>query len=77
MRAPTEEDVLVGLLLSGDSLPLAIAERFDRHPRSISRSVSDLVDEGLVVEKYRSVYALTPEGYREARRVLRRRAGWG
>jgi len=72
-RPPTESDVLVGLLLIDDALPREIAEVVGRHPRSVSRSVSELVDEGLVVEKGRSVFALTPEGYREAREIIRDR----
>lgn len=73
--SPTESDILVSLLLMGDSLPITIAEASGRHPRSVSRSVSNLVDDGLVAEKHRSVYSLTPTGYAEARRLLRDRAG--
>ena len=72
-RPPTESDILVGLLLIDDALPREIAEAAGRHPRSVSRSVSELVDEGLVVEKGRSVFALTPEGYAEARGIIRER----
>jgi predicted transcriptional regulator len=72
-RPPTESDILVGLLLIDDALPREIAEAVGRHPRSVSRSVSELVDEGLVVEKGRSVFALTPEGYAEARGIIRER----
>ena len=67
---PTERDILLGLLLVGDALPVTIASSVGRHPRSVSRSVPTLVDAGLVVEKDRSVYALTPAGFAEARRVL-------
>lgn len=74
MRTPTEDDILVALLLYGDKLPMTIAEKTGRHPKSISRYVPSLVDEGLVVEVGRSVYGLTPEGYAEARSVMRRRA---
>ena len=72
--SPTGEDILVALLLVGDALPITIADVMGRHPASVSRSVPDLVDRGLVVEKHRSVYALTPTGYREARRLLDDRA---
>lgn len=72
-RPPTESDILVGLLLIDDALPREIAEAVGRHPRSVSRSVSELIDEGLVVEKGRSVYALTPAGYAEARGIVRDR----
>ena len=72
--SPTESDILVSLLLLGDSLPITITEASGRHPRSVSRSVPPLVEAGLVVEKHRSVYALTPTGYSEARRLLGERA---
>jgi len=73
-RPPTESDILVGLLLIGDSLPREIAETVGRHLRSVSRSVPELLDDGLVVEKGRSVYALTPEGFAVARGIVRERA---
>ena len=73
-RPPTESDILVGLLLIDDALPREIAETVGRHPRSVSRSVPELLDEGLLVEKGRSVYALTPEGYAAARGIIRERA---
>jgi Mn-dependent DtxR family transcriptional regulator len=72
--SPVGEDILVALLLVGDSLPITIAEVTGPHPGSVSRTMPDLVDAGLVVEKHRSVYALTPEGYAAARGILRRRA---
>jgi Mn-dependent DtxR family transcriptional regulator len=75
--SPTEADILVALLLIGDALPLSIAEITGRHPRSVSRSVPKLVDRGLVVEKHRSVYVLTPRGYRKARRLVRQRSERG
>lgn len=67
---PTEADILLSLLLVGDSLPITIANASGRHPRSVSRSVPKLVDQGLVVQKDRSVYALTPIGYARARGLL-------
>jgi len=72
--SPVERDILAGLLLLGDSIPLSVAELTDRHPKSVSRSVSELEEAGLVVEKHRAVYALTPSGYRRARAEIRRRA---
>jgi len=75
-RPPTESEILLGLLLIGDSQPGEIAEEFGRHPGSISRSIPKLVEDRLVVEKGRSTYALTPDGYCLARRVLKRRVKW-
>jgi Mn-dependent DtxR family transcriptional regulator len=74
MRPPTERDILLCLLLAGDSLPITIGTLMGRHTKSVSRSIQPLIDDGLIVEKDRGVYALTPEGYAEARRVLTRRA---
>ena len=72
--SPTEGDVLVGLLILGDSIPLGIAEWSGAHPKSVNRSVSDLLDRGLIVRKHRAAYGLTPEGYAAARSELKRRA---
>jgi predicted transcriptional regulator len=66
---------LIALVLIGDSLPITIADQIDAHPRSVSRSIQGLVDDGYVVEKDRSVYSLTPEGFREGRALIRRRGG--
>jgi len=71
---PTESDILIGLLILGDSLPVTIADWSGAHPRSVSRRLPQLVDSGLVVEKDRSVYCLTPSGYSAARGLLRERA---
>lgn len=70
---PTERDILLGALLVGDRLPITIAEATGRHPKSVSRSVPSLVELGLVAQD-RSVITLTPEGYAEARRILREEA---
>ena len=70
----TESDILIALLLAGDSSPQTIANMMDRHPGSISRTGSELVDQGLIVKKPRYVYALTPKGFSAARTSLRRRA---
>lgn len=73
MRSPTENDILVVLLLHGERQPQTISEKADRHPRSISRSISNLTEEGLVMELGRSNYGLTIEGYSEARELMSRR----
>lgn len=75
-RPPTESEILLGLLLIGDSQPGEIAEEFGRHPGSISRSITKLVEDRLIVEKGRSTYALTCNGYSAARGVLKRRVKW-
>lgn len=71
--APTEEEILLHLLLIGDSLPVDIAEAYGRHPSSIQRSLATLLDLGLVARRPRAKYTLTVDGWREARRVLAQR----
>lgn len=68
--SPVEREIMVGLLLLGDCLPVTIAEAFDRHPSSVSRSLANLKDRGLVVEKDRAVYALSVAGYAVARQQI-------
>lgn len=68
--SPVEREILLGLLLLGDCLPVTIADTYDRHPSSVSRSLADLKQRGLVAEKDRAVYSLTVAGYAVARREV-------
>jgi len=69
--SPVEAEILRSLLLRGDLLPVEIAEDHDRHPSSVSRSMSNLEDDGLTAHKGRGVWELTAEGVGEARRIIR------
>ena len=65
--SPVEMDVLIDLLIHGDNVPANIADNTGRHSKSISRRLPDLEDRGLVKNKGRGVYTLTPEGIDMAR----------
>lgn len=62
MLTAVESEVLVCLLLRGDNVPSNIAENIDRHPTSVSGSLSDLEDMELVRNKGRGVWTLTSQG---------------
>lgn len=70
MLSPVEIEVLRDLLVNGDNVPANTAENVDRHAKSASRSLSNLEEDGLVENKGRGVWTLTPEGV-EAARSLR------
>jgi predicted transcriptional regulator len=70
-RRPVQRHVLRHLLLEGDDLPSNIAGDDGPHPRSVSRSITQLADHGLVTEKGNAVYTLTPIGVRVAARLVR------
>lgn len=69
-RSPVQQRVLRHLLLEGDDLPSNIAARDGPHPRSVSRSLSQLRSNGLVTEKGNAVYTLTPVGVKVAARLV-------
>lgn len=69
MLSPVARDALVDLLIHGDNVPSNIAANTDRHPKSVSKRLSDLEDDGLVENKGSGVYALTLEGIAIARRL--------
>lgn len=64
---PVERDILVDLLTNGDNVPANIAENCDRHAKSVSYRLSDLVECSLVRNKGNGVYTLTVEGAQSAR----------
>lgn len=69
--SPVEQEIVITLLLRGDCLPVTVADDHDRHPSSVSRSLSALESRGIVAEKDRAVYTLTVSGFRIARSLLR------
>lgn len=75
MLSPVERDILHHLLTGGDDVPGNIAEATDRHPKSVSKRLPDLVDEGLIRNKGRGVYTLTPSGVSLARSLEDHRPG--
>jgi len=72
---PVERRILVHLLLEGDDRPANIGDDdpdSDRpHTASVSRSLPNLVDKGLVREKGNAVYHLTNDGVLVARNLVR------
>jgi predicted transcriptional regulator len=66
MLSPVEMEVLVDLLVHGDNVPGNIAENTGRHPKSVSKRLPDLEEHGLIRNKGRGVYTLTPDGVAQA-----------
>ena len=71
--SPVERHILVHLLIEGDDRPANIGS-YDGdddlpHPASVSRSMSNLEEKGLVRSKGNAVYTLTLEGLTAARNV--------
>lgn len=67
--SPVERAIILDLGEHGDNIPANIAENSEKHVKSVSRSLANLEEEGLVRNKGRGVYTLTPEG-KEARSAL-------
>lgn len=61
--SPVERAILEHLRDSGDDVPANIADEKGFHMKSVSRSVSDLEDRGLVENKGRGVYRSTQDGF--------------
>jgi Mn-dependent DtxR family transcriptional regulator len=70
-RSPVQQTILRHLLIEGDDLPSNIAGEKGPHPRSVSRSLSQLADNGLVREKANAVYTLTAPGTKVAAQLVR------
>jgi Mn-dependent DtxR family transcriptional regulator len=64
---PTEMDILHHLQRHGDNVPANIAEDIDRHAKYVTTKMRDLEERGLVENKGRGVYALSPDGRELAR----------
>ena len=74
---PMEEDILVSLLCDGDNTANGISQQIGKQRESVSRSCSDMVDNGLMrlkTDRGASVYALTRQGIKIARTILRDRS---
>ena len=68
-----EKDILVFLLTDGANAPKPIAEAVDSHRNSVSRSLSNLAEEGLVIDKGSGVWTLSCIGTMVARALYRDR----
>ena len=66
---PVERDILSHLLLNGDDMAANIAEEYDRHRGSVTRSFSSLSEMELVRNKGNGVYELTNAGVRVAQNI--------
>jgi Mn-dependent DtxR family transcriptional regulator len=67
MLPPTKLEILKDLQVNGDNVPANIAENIDRHPKYVTRSLTELEDDGYVINKGRGVYTLSPDGREVAR----------
>ena len=68
-----ERDILAFLLTDGGNAPKPIAEAVGSHRNSVSRSLSSLEDEELVVDKGSGVWTLSCIGTTAARAIYRDR----
>lgn len=69
MLSEVDRAALVDLLLNGDNVPSNIAENTGHHPKSVSKRLGILEDDGLVENKGSGVYSLTLEGISVARKL--------
>jgi Mn-dependent DtxR family transcriptional regulator len=60
--SPIGEAIIRALEEHGDNVPGNIAELIDYHPKSVSRGLNDLAEEGYVRNKGRGVWTVTPSG---------------
>lgn len=67
MVTPTEKEILLCLQEFGDNLPANIADRTDRHTKYVTRLCVEMENKGLLENKGRGVYRLTPDGRQLAR----------
>lgn len=65
-----EAEIMLYLLHCGDDGPIGISHSIDRPPESISRSLGDLKEETLVIDKSPGVWKLTTLGFRVIRAVI-------
>jgi DNA-binding MarR family transcriptional regulator len=66
---PTEKEVLLALQERGDDVPANIAEHIDRHAKYVTRKLADMEGKGIIENKGRGVYSLTPDGRELARKI--------
>lgn len=63
MLSPVEREILRDLSDHGDNVPSALADNISRHPKSVSRSLSNLEERGLVEKKNEyGVWTITDSG---------------
>jgi Mn-dependent DtxR family transcriptional regulator len=72
-----ESEILDYLLIDGANGPIGISEELGNPPESISRSLKNLREDGLVIDKGGGVWTLSCVGIRVARMLRRRdRVDW-
>lgn len=59
---PTELEILRDIQIHGDNVPTNIAENIDAASKYVNRKLADLEDRGLVRNKGRGVWTLSPDG---------------
>lgn len=59
---PTEQAILIDLLIFNDDKAENIANRTGYHRNSITRSAKGLIDDGQIINKGGGVYRLTEQG---------------
>jgi predicted transcriptional regulator len=67
---PTQQAILVDLLVHGDDKAANIGSRTGHHRNSISRSMTALSEESLVVDKGGGVYRPTEDGVEAAQGLI-------
>ncbi len=70
MFTGVERSILIELLEVGNLSPSVLAERTGHHPKSVSKRLSKLEDDGYV-ENLNGVWALTTSGVRAAQALER------
>ena len=67
---PTEQAILVDLLVWGDDRAANIGNRTGFHRNSVSRSAKSLVESGHITNKGEGVYSLTDSGRQASRGLI-------
>ncbi len=67
---PTQQAILVDLLVHGDDKAANIGSRTGHHRNSISRSLTPLAEESYIVNKGGGVYRLTEDGIEAAQGLI-------
>lgn len=60
-------EILHHLQRNGDNVPANIADGIERHAKYVTKKMRDLEERGLVENKGRGVYTLSPDGRELAR----------
>jgi predicted transcriptional regulator len=67
---PTEQAILIDLLIWGDDRAANIANRTGFHRNSVSRSAKSLIESGHISNKGEGVYQMTDSGIDAARGLI-------